>query len=273
MYIFILKTVSFIARYILRDPFFMVQYGLAYFKKEYIAGVHVLDSKQTIEKINLNKSYIRFGDGEVALMKMIDIHFQKADKQLALELKKIITEYSDSSVYIVAVPTLYINQSNTALKKIHLFRCWLPFKIAFRQYFPKSMQYADAHMFYKKNSFEKVIAPIIKSKYIVICTNKESITSQKQNVEKYLPVEAWIESASTNSYDQIDDMYKKVISEIEKAKQKEFSVYDIVILLSAGPMAKVLAYRISQIGVQCIDVGHGFETLYTSDMRLDKSLI
>jgi hypothetical protein len=270
---FVIKTSKFVKNYFFNDPIFVMKYGIRYFQDSYKISPTFLKQKVIVEKIiNQNMSYIRFGDGEVALIKMLSIHFQKSDKFLSKKLKEIIINYNENSKYILARPQRYVFQTNADLKKlsnenVNMFRCWLPFKIAFEQYFPKEIKYADAHSFYVKGFFENNLSEYLKNKNIIIATNINSINKQKTEMEKVFNNIFWIETKAENSFSE----YSKYENEINQVLQNK-NVSDFVLLLSTGPTSKVLAYHFADMGLQSLDIGHGFEHLY-KNTGLDHVLI
>ena len=63
----------------------------------------------------------------------------------------------------------------------------------------------------------------------------------------------FIEVPSENSYDKIDSIYDKIIQKLNSSKM------EYTILISAGPMAKVLVYRLAKVGIVSYDTGHCFD--------------
>lgn len=272
--IFIKKGLKFLKNYLLKDPIFLVKYTFYYFNDSYKVCPKFFTESEVIEKIKSGYSYIRHGDGEMALIRGVGIGYQKGDKELAIALKQTIINYNMDSKYILAIPERYITLTNLELKNknnlnkgVNMFRCWLPFKIAFTQYFPKDMPYADAHSFYISGFFEDNFSEYFKSKKFIIITTEDNIKKQKQNIEKNLKVLSWLVAKSPDPY----DYYKKHIAEIDDLLKNE-NKSDIVLLLGAGPASKPLAYHFSNLGVQSIDVGHGFEYFF-KEQGLDHVLV
>lgn len=264
---FLKKSLSFLRDYFLNDPLFVILYIFAYFQKGYINKVKFYSEGEVITLFKKGKSYIRYGDGEVALMHGRGIDYQQHEVSLSTSLKDIVAEYSTGSNYVLAVPERYINKSNTDLKKINLFNCWLPMKVTYNQLFPKNIKYADAHSFYVSGFFEKKIAPFIKSKKLIIVTTKDNIHKQKSILEKEFDVLFWIEAKSPNPFDWLN-MYKQKIQDVLSSTTP---ATDVVVLASCGPASKVLAYEMCN-QVQVLDLGHGIEYLYR-DKSLDHVLI
>ena len=255
------KAVTFILRYIIKDPLFIVYYGLAYFRKEYINEALFIRDEKIAKDISKGKSFIRIGDGEVGLLHGRDIGYQKADAELVEYLNKSIKEYDSRAPYILAIP-IFVNHSNTDLVNRNVLRCWLPLKIEWRRIFNKKEKYADAHFFYYKNNFEKYLESYLKTKKLIINTTKENIKKQQVSIESIFNVEGWVEAQSPEPFDlfsqtkhQIDELIKNYGGDKK----------DIVLILSSGPMSKALAYEYSRKGVQALDIGKGFEHVYNNE--------
>jgi Glycosyltransferase GT-D fold len=261
------KSVNFIKKYLFIDPQFVFLYARAYFKDDDKIDVKTLSEGETVANITAGKSFIRLGDGEMALIKMIDIHFQKAEKALAKDLKEIVLEYKQESKYILAIPTRYINKTNKELKEIGLFRCWLTLKAAYKIFFPKDIPCADAHAFYVSGFFEDNLTDFLKTKKILVITKKSDSESFKKNTADIYKDVKYIEGPSENAFEKLSDIKMKIDSILEQEKRE-----DIVILVAIGPASKVLAYEYSRLGIQVLDIGHGMEYLYTGK-ALDHVLV
>ena len=69
-----------------------IYYGI-YSVRRMVLGptVRVMSVDETIDElINTDKSLVRFGDGELLMIRGGDVHFQKANLQLSSELAEII---------------------------------------------------------------------------------------------------------------------------------------------------------------------------------------
>ncbi len=275
---FIKKVLKFLKSYLFKDPIFVILYGINYFRNSYKVNPKFYSESEVIEKIKSGYSYIRYGDGEMIIIKGGSIDYQKANQKLGKDLKKTIIDYKKNSKYILAIPERYVLLSNLDLKaknkidsdgreELNMFRCWLPFKIDFSQYFPKDMYYADAHSFYVSGFFENNFKDYFKNKKVIIVTTQKNIDKQKQNIEKNLNVLSWVPAKSPDPYDD----YNKYMREIDKIIKNE-NKNDIILLLGAGPASKPLAYHYANLDIQSMDVGHGFEYFY-QDEGLDSVLM
>ncbi|MEN9852174.1 MAG: hypothetical protein RI996_117 [Candidatus Parcubacteria bacterium] len=254
-------------------PIYLIQYACAYFQKGYTNSASFYTEAQTIEKIQQGKSLVRLGDGEAMLLSGVGIWYQEYEKSLGRELRALITKYTNQSNYILTLPQKYTNVTNTELRNISIpefnaLHAWLPIKIWYKMIFPKNAIYADTCVFYSQHFFDQII-PYLKTKKIIVITTQKNIDAQKNRIEKDLHVISWIEAKAPNPYEWYEKYKLEIVAAIELAKA---SHKDIVILLSAGPASKPLAVYCSNIGIQAIDMGHGFE--YLGDLaRLEKQVI
>lgn len=272
MVIFIKKSFNFLKSYLFKNPRFVFNYGIAYFQKEYVCFAKFYTEDEVLSLIKAGKSYIRLGDGEIALLNGRSIHHQRYDPDFSKKLKQVILNYKKDEDYILAIPERYLNSSNQDLKnrsyknsnyEANFFRCWLPFKVFFKMIFPKNIKYTDAHSFYVNGFFENKVAPLIKNKKLIIITTLQNINNQKDFLEKEFSVAGWIEAKSPNPFDWLDK-YKKEIESIislEDFKKSNLTNKDFIIIAGAGPASKVLAYDLCKY-IQVLDVGHGFEHFY-----------
>lgn len=260
VYIFLKKIPPFLKRYLFVDPLFVFYYAWAYFQKTYATEVKFYSREDIKNLICAGKSFIRLGDGEIGMMHGSFIHYQKYEKDLDRGFKKIIYDYNNSSSYILAIP-IFASYSNTELLKVeNKLRCWLPLKIEFNRRFNKNMMYGDAHIFYYKNWFQENIAQYLKTKKIIVNTTQENIDLQKKTLESEFTILKWIPAQSPNPFDLYEETKKEVTNIIDTY---DGNIKDLVILMSSGPMGKLLAHEFCH-RVQCIDVGAGFEQLYNN---------
>ena len=259
------KGLQFIKKYLLKDPIFVVKYLLAYPQKKYSTNAKFYKNEEFIEQLKRGKSLIRIGDGEIGLLHGIDISYQKHSKELENGLRDSISEYNDTSPYILAIP-VFVNDTNDQLRLIERkLNCWLPLKIEFNRIFNKKTKYADAHFFYYKNNFEKFLEPYLLNKKLIINTTKENITAQKEFIEKKFTVLGWVEAKSPDPFAILIQTKKEIDLILEKYEESDGDKKDIVLILSAGPMSKVLAHTYSKEGVQALDIGKGFEHIYNNN--------
>lgn len=261
---FLYKVVKFFKNYLLHDPVFVMTYGLAYFRSGYTPLARFYTDEELVTEIQSGKSIIRIGDGEIGLMHHRDISYQRYEKSLVEGLIDSIENYNEASRYVLSIP-IFVNYSNAELAHTNgKLACWLPLKVEFFRRFNPRMSYMDAHFFYRKGYFEERLAPYLKNKKLIVNTLQKNIDEQRSRIEERFTVLRWIPSQSPNPYDK----YEETVREIDKCVDSYLRAdvknkkSDIVLILSAGPMSKVLAYHYAKCGVQAFDIGKGFEQVY-----------
>ena len=256
---FLKKVLRFFKNYFLKDPGFVFYYGLAYFRKDYTVKALFYTNTELVEEIKKGKSVIRIGDGEIGLLHGRDIHYQKCVPELIKFLREMVLSYSDESEYILSIP-VFVNYKNKELAKTKgKLSCWLPLKVEFNRIFNHKAKYSDAHFFYYKNNFEKSLESYLKTKKLIINTTQQNINTRKDDIEKVFNVIDWITAKTPQPFDGYQETVEKIDLVLEK--NKEFKK-DIVLIFSSGPLGKALSFVYSKKGVQCIDLGKGFEHIY-----------
>lgn len=216
--------------------------------------LHVSDLDSTIEELlATEKSFVRFGDGEIRLIEGESLPLQKANPELALRLKEIISFESDK--LIIGIPDIfgslsrYRRESRIFWKEHLLF-----YRKKYEKYCGSQIRYYDAffsrlyYMYHdrelSRQRFEK-IKKIWASKDLAVIESKSSHIG----VDNDLLVGA--------------RSVKRIICPEENA----FAVYDVILhgaleyppgtmfLLSAGASAKLLAVDLTRAGYRALDIG------------------
>lgn len=200
-----------------------------------------------------NMSLIRWGDGETIIASGGDIYFQKGDEQLAKELNKIVDSYNERQ-YVLAIPVEYLNCPIYSLQ-LHELKIWYKTRAFFAKRINRQVCYANSlifrdYMISKHLGAATIISGMCQDKKLAIVVTGNSINDQvfSQSGCKYISLLVPNKDAYTE-YDRIIDSIKKVVL------QENVDKKDAIIFLSCGPTAKVLAYNLSEYGLQCIDVG------------------
>lgn len=217
-------------------------------------NVTLLSIDETINEVNYNnKSLIRYGDGELIIMNGGDIHYQCADKVLEAKLNNIIKEYLDNpkdSPYLLCMPIPFISCSGMKLSKR---RVWVSSWAKFRYYFKKNLDlkkiyYGDAFLFSKKyeTSYPKIWS---KSDSVIFLHNNKKFADDFTS--KYGIKTTFIQVPSKDAFSKVDNLLDDILLTIGKDGHE-----NKIVLISAGPCAKVLVYELSKRGIKAIDTGH-----------------
>lgn len=217
-------------------------------------NAYLMSSLETIEEItNNNRSIIRFGDGELNLIKGKSIHYQEANKELSEELKNIIDYYiekHDLNEFLLCMPNEFLNCNGLSLAKKRVWvSSWSYFRYYFKKNFDVNINFGDAFLF--ANEYSNNYLNIWKNKNnIIFVHNEERYATFFE--EKYSKKVDFIKIPANNCYSIINELEKKILSCVERWD----SISDGVVLISAGPCAKALIYRMKDTKIQMIDTGH-----------------
>lgn len=226
-------------------------------------SVKVLNVKETFALIEKGRTLIRFGDGELRLLMGVgDVDFQKRDRRLEADLKKIYDSYCQNQEgrVLLCLPGFLSNYPReyeltkdgsywvfTFLRKY--FSCFKKLFLASRQiYFGEAsitrpycqiqnLEYAE----YVFGEFKRILMAkrilLIEGRFTRFGVGNDLFYGAR-SVKRILGPE-------TNAYDKIDEIY-------DRARKEDCDM----VLIALGPAAKVLAYRLSEDGFFCLDVGH-----------------
>ena len=217
----------------------------------------VLSDEQTINYIINNKvSIARYGDGELRLMRGIDLEFQKHDKKLAIKLKNIST----TDKCLVCIPCIFdkVLFNNTILTDEE-FNYWNKFKKRrgglWYYYFKNSTPLGDAFIsrFYirkkqkeKVSSYVEKLKNIWKDRNIIFVEGEKSRLGVGNDLFNNAKSIKRILCPATDAF----NVYEKIKQSILKNSNK-----DDLIIMAIGPTATALAYELSP-RLQCLDLGH-----------------
>lgn len=215
-----------------------------------------LTLEQSIDElIGCNKSLIRFGDGEAAICLGRGIYFQKFDDRLQAGLLRILREYTNDSPYLLALPNEYLVDY---LFKIPLSRIlmWADSRYVMRKYLRKDMVAGDAFLFRQYIVAEnKVNIPITR-----LWQQFEHIICVGGNIDPTMVGTLFagkeltcIPVAQENGFDDYDKVLSQILELFNGATALDKG--NSLIVLSAGPVAKLLGYSLANSEYRVYDVG------------------
>lgn len=215
----------------------------------------ILNSNETLDLLeNSNVSMARYGDGEVSLMAMVSIGFQRVSLGLRKELIEVSTVNDPN--FLVCIPYLIIDRS--ILKEdsqkwwnsnLRLMGFW------WRKYFSRGFTYGDTevtrpwmgflNVTHAENCFNRMMG-LFEGKDIVLIEGQKSrlgvgndFLSKAKSVRRIL-------CPPKNAYSKIDEIFSAAINESR----------DSLYLLALGPTATALSYRLYKTGRRALDIGH-----------------
>ena len=217
----------------------------------------ILSIHETLEILIMSKKGVaRFGDGEFHMISQTEhLGFQCKDETLAERLKEILISGSDKCLILLPEG---INSVQSLIPKAKAF--WKRFVVfhyhRYQSYFNFKQAYCNANitrpfMDYKDKSgvgkhFE-TMKSLWKDKRILIVEGQMSRLGVGNDLFQETLCIKRIITASRNAFTFYERIYDTVVSNINQ--------FDLV-LIALGPSATVLAYDLSQIDVQAIDIGH-----------------
>ncbi len=231
-------------------------YYVLYSVKRILFGptVRVMSVDETIDElINTDKSLVRFGDGELLMIRGRDVHFQKANPQLEAELAEILKYPYDG--LMVSVQDIFSGLKLYVPKSI-IF--WKEHLLFYNKYYRKL---CNKNRIYASTSFSR--------SYI-------TIQDKSQSARWFTKVkEVWrnkdvviVEGASTHNGVENDlfdtaKTVKRIICPSKNAYTKFEEIRnacfgqskDVLFLVSLGPAAKQLVRDLYLNGYRAIDIG------------------
>ena len=205
------------------------------------------------------KSLIRWGDADTCIAIGEGMFYQQADAILRKGLLRILEEYSSSADYMLAIPDHFATD--------HLFKLpanrwllWASTRRLLRQKLGKNVRYGDAFFFRNMvigsdgiSSPDSVV--LWQDMTSVVCVHSHS--SDEIARLNLFPTQRTfhIPIPSTNAGALLDATQAKVLDVI---RENSLTNRDTAIVVSGGPMAKVLVFNLTQLGYRSFDVGYLF---------------
>lgn len=218
--------------------------------------LNVLDSRDTLALLSNNpKSFCRFGDGEVELMKGNDIQFQKYDARLADILLEILKN-NDDNLYVGLTHGYFTPISR---KSSDFVRRWSRLYISgYRDFFVNHCNlertYIDAAFNQVLNSesrerldsYYNEIKKMFSGRDLVIFVGEGVLDKLKYDVFELANSKEFVYGPSKNSFEQFDFLLKKALTYPK----------DKTLIFILGPCSKALCYYLSKEGRMAWDLGH-----------------
>lgn len=217
----------------------------------------VLNDIETIDYIIKNKCSIsRFGDGELNLMMGFDIPFQSCNDDLIKKLKQV----KNTENCLACVPNVFDYKKYKSLVVEEEFRFWnfnrKKFIGIWKRYFHNNDILGDAFIsrFYMRKK-DKTNINIYVDKLKLLWDSRNVVFIEGENLRLGYGNDLFdnaksirrILCPSKNAFDK----YDKIIESIKKNVNE-----DDLLILALGPTATVLAYDLSELGYQALDLGH-----------------
>ena len=214
----------------------------------------ILTYQETLDKIILEKkSIIRFGDGELNLLLGRGIGFQKSNLKLKKRLKEILkSNKQENLICLFELKNCKTNKRNSVELTILAFfqeYFWIENWKKLKKFLNKDKKYGNANIT-RVGVFHNVelskIKKIWEDKEVIFVYSKKGRFDKDKRLFNSIKSYEEIFISPVNAFDDYDKILKECKT---KGKEKIF-------LISAGPTATILAYDLSLLGYQAIDIGH-----------------
>lgn len=221
-----------------------------------IYPLRIAGTEESINYIIKNKcSLSRFGEGEISLLaRKQDLKFQKYNQVLADRMREILI--SKNKNIAIAIP-LGIKDRDTLNKRAAEFWYadtaysmidWVRYTLFGKRYLDSLM--TRCYIDLKDQSRTKKLYDLWKivwdNRKVLIIEGKESRIGVGNDLFSNCKEIKRILCPSVNAFDH----YKEIFNYARKQDN------DYLVLVALGPTASVLAYDLSQLGFQTLDVGH-----------------
>ena len=217
----------------------------------------VISKENTLDEIiKNNKSISRFGDGEFSLIFGHGINFQNYNNNLSKRLLKVLN--SEEKNLLVGIFFPY-KKKELLLYRDSVAKFWINWlsgnKFKLLKILNKKKKYysADITRFYSnfkdKSGVPKFIRKLKKiweGRDILIIEGEKSRIGIGNNLLNNSKSIKRIICPAKNAF----NAYNKILNAALQVSK------DILILISLGPTASILAYDLSKLGYQAIDIGH-----------------
>ncbi|NLL77135.1 MAG: DUF1792 domain-containing protein [Clostridiales bacterium] len=200
------------------------------------------------------KSLVRFGDGEIVILKGVDLELQKADLEITENLIRILGyEYEN---LMVALPGIFdgvekYQEKSRLFWKDHLLFC----RNIYNRYCSKEKLYGDAmvsrcyYLFKEKSQcggwFDK-FKLVWKDKDIVVVEGERTHNGVGNDLFEHARSVERIICPPSNAY----DVYDRILEECGKVSK------DKLFLISLGVTAKMLTEALFLQGYRVLDIGN-----------------
>lgn len=224
-----------LGRCILRTSFYILN--------AFVRSKYTYDEKNIYDLIKEKKSFVRWGDGETALLLGSDTYFQKSNFSISISLWKLLIKSQKNSIYIV-FPQLNKMVGNVAFTSTIELR-----EIVYRirkNYLSSNcaLEFRDSEVLRDTFACEMRSA----AEVVLICSEKF------KNLEHRLK----------NSFGpRINVIYCSSHNAALNSLQLENLLLFDTIILAAGPIIKCQVLEVNDLSRNCliVDLGHGLDRI------------
>lgn len=217
--------------------------------------IQILGVEDSLKKlVEERKSICRFGDGELDIILGKDLKFQKTDPKLVKMLEKVLMTKQDHC--FIGVPdaiNTFENITDDSIKfwtenMLRVRDIWLKYLRTDTQYLTANV--TRLYIRYKDKSKSAknfaTLKSIWKDKDVVICEGQQTRIGVGNDILDECKSVKRIICPSENAFEK----YEIILEEMKKVDKSS------LILIALGPTATLLAFELSKMGYQALDVGH-----------------
>lgn len=230
------------------------------FKQEDLFDISVMSIDETLDELlETEKSLVRFGDGEFNLINGNSIAYQEYQEDLAQEMREILLHADDTeNKVLICLPEIFEIFKGSFLQNEDSEKFWKQVLDDHGRFFQETCQA-------KRYGSTWISRPYIDNK-----DKSHAITQFEKIKSLFEHKDILIVEGATTRSGVGNDLFNNVLSikRIICPSHHAFSKVDAIqqaildhakgrlILLMLGPAAKILAYRLSQLGYRALDLGH-----------------
>ena len=222
-------------------------------------GLYIASNENTLNEIvKHKKSIARFGDGEYLIIFGGSVSFQKYDKNLSRRLLEIIKNRNKNRNFLVGIVLPYKKKDlenflESAVKFWNNILSHDKFKLLKifnkkKKYYSSSITRFYSHLKDRSNAPKiiKKLKKIWEKRDIIIVEGEKSRIGFGNDLFNNTKSIKRILCPAKDAF----SVYDKILNSVIKYDK------DNLILIALGPTAPVLAYDLSQLGYQAVDIGH-----------------
>jgi glycosyltransferase family protein len=228
-------------------------YKIGWFSRK----LNILNTEETLKLIEQDKvSFLRYGDGELAIINGGSIPFQDYDEMLSKRLKDLLSINEEKLK--IGIPYYYTNPMSNLNEFVDSFALSLANQRKFLcRECRKDMTYIDTaitqvYQTYRTYDFDDYYSrmqSLIKDRDITIVCGDGVLDKLEHKAFNVCKSVEFVYAPSKNAYSEYDEILNKVL----RTKR------DRLICIVLGPTANILAYDLYKQGYQAWDMGHYFK--------------